>query len=115
MKVRYQPWCNPLRPWRVDAPELYQYSTTSRFGLEPDWPWYEFNTRVAVWLDQLSPVRVIGRHYRAVSYLIRTKRFRPLMIVDMGRMKTGGKQPPPIWFARKDDVLLFKLTWGGSI
>lgn len=115
MKIRNQWWRNPLRPWRVDAPEFYQYCTTSRFGVNPDWPWYEFDTRIACWLNNLAPRKTMGRELPAVRYKIRTERFRPEFIVDMGRAKVGGKKPPAIWFARKSDVLMFKLTWGGRV
>lgn len=115
MRVRNQWWRNPLRPWRVDAPSHYSLCSTSRRGLEPDDPWYEFNTRVAHWLDQLRPVRVAGRQYPPVSYQMRTERFKPAELIQCGMTKIGGRQPPSLWFARKSDVLMFKLTWGGRV
>lgn len=115
MRVCNQWWRNPLRPWRVDVPERYKLCQTSRFGMEPDDPWYEFDTRIAYWLDNLVPVRVAGKEYPAASYLMRTARFKPAVMAHMGMTKIGGMTPPPIWFARKSHVLMFKLTWGGNV
>jgi len=105
-------WPNPFRPWRADAYELYEYCRTSRHGMDPDLPWWEFNTRAAYWLDQLEPVRILFWKRRAAVYCLRTERFMPQFTACAGKT-TIRPRPPTIRFARKRDLILFKLAWHG--
>ena len=113
MKIKWQPWRNPLRPWRVESEEIFTRHTTSR-GPGPDAPFWCINTRAAGWLEDLPPIRFLWREYEAVQFVTFTTR-KAYMPHGDARMVTPMPKIPPMWFARKSDILMFKLAWGGSI
>jgi len=61
-----------------------------------------------VWLMGLEPIRVGIWEWDAASYQIYTNR-PPYQ--DNAKLLTP--KLPPIWMARKRDVLMFKLSWAG--
>lgn len=112
MKLRYKPWRHPFHPYCVNMDEVYKLHSTSRFGMNPDDPWYQIRDEVVYWIAQLAPVRVFGKETGAVLFQYSTNRFKAQFRARNGRAIIY-PLPPCMWFARKSDVLLFKLAWSG--
>lgn len=111
MKITYQPLRNPLYPWKIVSEEVYTLSQTSR-GAGPDNPFWHIDLECAAWLKDLPEARRFFKDYPAAKFDVITRRNSYMPHGD-ARMVFPMPKIPPILLARKSDVLMFKLAWGG--
>ena len=115
MKVSWRPWCNALRPYRVVSHELYSQHSTSWVGTNYSGTFWLMNhSEIAKWLAELPPQRFLFFKWKA-AHFVDNGPTKPFQISTFkGVIHTSG-DPPVIWMARKSDILLLKLTWGGNV
>lgn len=107
MKVDWRPWLNFKYPFRVTAPEIwdeiywYQHSNPQPHSIV-----YVMKNSAREWIEELPK---IGESRNPVDYSFFSK-----TVIGPRSNRPDLRSPyPSIWFARKADVLIFKLACGG--
>lgn len=100
-------WRPGIRCWHWSAREE-AYESTTGFDADFNWKYIEWTIKPEVkeWLDNL---RSFGP-FDSVKYPDRI-RFPITFQARKGKVEYG--RSPVIRFARRSDIVLFKLTWGG--